>query len=125
MSELAKRIANGKPARAFRAIKELYGDDVPSDLRSTKISKLHAKVTGNIQRGSKIIESAENGGNVRAKQIKEKHGGKSLEDREEELKKRLDEYITQGHSRRRACQILSSQKDVFWTAEYLRKKLPL
>jgi len=124
IAEMAERIAGSKSARAYRAGVELYGlDGIPDGLGRTKISKLHAKITGSIQTGLKITESAEQGGQERAKQIREERGGACLKDRKTELQKRLAEYTDKGHSVSQACKFLSAQKDVSWSAEYLRKNL--
>ncbi len=124
ISELAKQIAGSKSARAYRAAFELYGrDNIPDALGRTKISELHAKITGSIKTGLKITESSRQGGQERAEQIRKERGGACLKDRKSELRKRLAEYTKQGHSVKQACKFLSKQNDVTWTAEYLRKNL--
>lgn len=74
-------------------------------------------------RGEKIVTSARKGGVSNTAEIRKKHGGKLLADRKPELEDRLREYMGKGHSKSRACQLLANQKDVYWVAGYLRKKL--
>lgn len=95
-----------------------------AELKEGGPADLMEKNRPDTERGKKTGPVAgKKGGLERAKQIRETHDGVTLSEREEELKVRLSEKMKKTPSKRRACQFLSNEKDIPWSAEYLRKNL--
>jgi hypothetical protein len=116
-----KKYANDQESLVYIDAAERYEED--SGKEEMFEFWLQNFVLPDTERGKIIVTSARKGGVLNTEEIRKKHGGKLLADRKPELEDRLREFMKKGHSKRRACQLLANQKDVYWVAEYLRKNL--